>query len=309
MLNLLKNICGKSQINKCEELVEEYLRLKKIKNPILPKEIIEYYSLFTKSKYSLVTALIYNPLEKINKNDLKKIKEIFEEPVYKNVLLLDSLHKQKNINTDNVDILALFLIGYKFILENNKKISQKEAKYALKILESTDIFKLREELEDQFFSIIEPEIFQKYEDILYINNSAYKKYENKVGKILQKTIKNAGIKAKFESRIKTIYSTHQKIINKNIFLSQVLDLIGFRVIVKNISDCYRIMEIILSLVPILNSKIKDYIALPKENGYQSIHLIALFDDHPVEIQIRTNKMHHHAQYGNAAHRFYKNYEK
>lgn len=129
--------------------------------------------------------------------------------------------------------------------------------------------------------------------------------EKKVKKEIGDFLLNKKINTQIESRFKTIYSLHQKITKKNILFSQVLDVIGLRILVETDADCYRTMEGLILKWVIIKNKIKDYIAVPKSNGYQSIHLTIMYEDHPVEIQIRTYKMHWESLYGESAHGAYK----
>ena len=92
---------------------------------------------------------------------------------------------------------------------------------------------------------------------------------------------------------------------KNLILSQILDTIGIRIIVNSIDECYKIMALIFKYSPSMPNKIKDYIAIPKENGYQSIHITTFHEGSPIEIQIRTLEMHRFAEYGRANHLNYK----
>lgn len=111
---------------------------------------------------------------------------------------------------------------------------------------------------------------------------------------------------KVYGRTKQIYSFYQKLLRKNKDLSKVYDFVALRIIVNSVSDCYRLLGLIHQRWTPIPGRIKDYIAHPKPNGYQSLHT-TIFDDHGhiVEIQIRTAEMHEEAEYGVAAHWLYK----
>ncbi len=119
----------------------------------------------------------------------------------------------------------------------------------------------------------------------------------------------AGLKAEVFGREKSLYSIYRKMQEKQLSFSQVLDIYGFRVVVENVPTCYLALGALHSLYKPVPGKFKDYIAIPKANGYQSLHttLIGPYGT-PVEVQIRTREMHHVAQEGVAAHWLYKDTE-
>ncbi|MGE5469011.1 MAG: RelA/SpoT family protein [Ignavibacteria bacterium] len=130
-----------------------------------------------------------------------------------------------------------------------------------------------------------------------------------VGKILdaiKKRLPEAGLHAEVLGREKTLYSIYRKMREKNLSFSQVLDIYGFRVIVKDVPSCYLALGALHSLYKPVPGKFKDYVAIPKANGYQSLHttLIGPYGT-PVEIQIRTAEMNHVAESGVASHWLYK----
>ncbi|MBU6493104.1 MAG: bifunctional (p)ppGpp synthetase/guanosine-3',5'-bis(diphosphate) 3'-pyrophosphohydrolase [Burkholderiales bacterium] len=131
-----------------------------------------------------------------------------------------------------------------------------------------------------------------------------------VGKILdavQKSLKEGGVKAEVYGREKTLYSIYNKMREKQLSFSQVLDVYGFRVVVDANVQCYMALGILHGLYKPVPGKFKDYIAIPKLNGYQSLHttLVGPFGT-PIEFQIRTRRMHQIAEAGVAAHWLYKN---
>jgi GTP diphosphokinase / guanosine-3',5'-bis(diphosphate) 3'-diphosphatase len=130
-----------------------------------------------------------------------------------------------------------------------------------------------------------------------------------VGKVLtsiQKRLPECGIEGEVFGREKHLFSIYRKMREKHLSFSQVLDIYGFRVIVKDVPTCYLALGVLHALYKPVPGKFKDYIAIPKANGYQSLHttLIGPYGT-PVEVQIRTSEMHHVAQSGVASHWLYK----
>ncbi len=124
---------------------------------------------------------------------------------------------------------------------------------------------------------------------------------------IRKSLKNANISFRvLSSREKHHYSIYKKMHDKHLSFSEVMDVYGFRVIVDKSDTCYRVLGVLHSLYKPLMQRFKDYIAIPKANGYQSLHT-TLFGPFgvPIEVQIRTEEMHKMAEYGISAHWFYK----
>jgi GTP diphosphokinase / guanosine-3',5'-bis(diphosphate) 3'-diphosphatase len=130
-----------------------------------------------------------------------------------------------------------------------------------------------------------------------------------VGKIrnaIKHRLKEAGLKAEVNGREKHLYSIYKKMAEKQLTFSEVLDIYGFRVVVKDIPSCYLALGALHSLYKPIPGKFKDYIAIPKANGYQSLHNTLLGPyGLPIEIQIRTSEMHRIAEDGVASHWLYK----
>jgi len=120
---------------------------------------------------------------------------------------------------------------------------------------------------------------------------------------------DSGIEATVSGREKHLYSTYKKMVEKQLSFSEVHDIYGFRVVVKTVPACYLALGALHALYKPIPGKFKDYIAIPKANGYQSLHT-ALIDPYglPVEVQIRTEHMHHVAESGVASHWMYKDEE-
>ena len=133
--------------------------------------------------------------------------------------------------------------------------------------------------------------------------------EEQVGElvsVVQTCLAQAGIEAKVKGRAKNIFSIWRKMQSKGIPLEEVHDVRAIRIIVDDLASCYAALGIIHSRWPHVPSEFDDYIAVPKENGYQSIHTAITFDDdRSLEVQIRTRAMHENAELGVCAHWAYK----
>jgi len=132
---------------------------------------------------------------------------------------------------------------------------------------------------------------------------------NKILEAIGKRLTEAGIEATTAGREKHVYSIYKKMIEKKLSFSEVLDIYGFRVVVKDVASCYLALGVLHGLYKPVPGKFKDYIAIPKVNGYQSLHT-ALVGPYgvPVEVQVRTQQMHRIAETGVASHWLYKDEE-
>ena len=165
---------------------------------------------------------------------------------------------------------------------------------------------LYQEMQELAFSHLHP---LRYRVLAKATKSARGNRRQVVGKILEaitKRLADAGIKSEVSGREKHLYSIYKKMLEKNLSFSQVLDIYGFRVVVEDAPACYLALGALHSLYKPVPGKFKDYIAIPKVNGYQALHttLIGPFGT-PVEIQIRTRDMHRVAEAGVASHWLYK----
>ncbi len=165
---------------------------------------------------------------------------------------------------------------------------------------------LYQELQELSFSHLYP---LRYRVLAKATKSARGNRRQVLAKILEaikQRLPEAGIEAQVTGREKHIYSIYKKMREKNLSFSQVLDIYGFRIVVKDTPSCYLALGALHGLYTPVPGKFKDYIAIPKMNGYQALHttLFGPFGT-PVEIQIRTNDMHHMAEAGVASHWLYK----
>ena len=166
---------------------------------------------------------------------------------------------------------------------------------------------IRSELEDLAFKCIHPLRASMLESAINKSSGGRKKIISKIRKELKRKLKSNGVEnVGVKGREKNIYSIYKKIKSKHKPFSEILDVYGFRILVNSIDDCYRSLGIIHNYFSPIENRFKDYIAIPKSNGYQALHtsLLAL-DAFPIEVQIQTRNMSEIASFGIAAHWQYK----
>ncbi|HHF42942.1 MAG TPA: bifunctional (p)ppGpp synthetase/guanosine-3',5'-bis(diphosphate) 3'-pyrophosphohydrolase, partial [Candidatus Aminicenantes bacterium] len=169
------------------------------------------------------------------------------------------------------------------------------------------IWHLRWQLEDLCFKHLYPTEYQRIDNFFGGRQKESKKYTEKLRQVIQEKLEKNNLSCSVEGRTKHYYSIFQKIQRQPRKLEGVYDVFALRIVVDNIEDCYKALGMTHSLWKPKTSRFKDYIAVPKPNGYQSLHTTVFGPGgKAVEIQIRTQKMHEEAEYGVAAHWFYKN---
>ncbi len=165
---------------------------------------------------------------------------------------------------------------------------------------------MRQELEDLAFKTLQPDHYQAITDRLDEMKSEFADTIKTIKTELSEKLKGDGIDARVSARVKSPWSIFTKIERKQIALEQLSDMIGFRVIVPTIADCYRALGIVHTNWKVVPGRFKDYISVPKHNDYRSIHTtIVGVGRQRAELQIRTEDMHRIAEFGIAAHALYK----
>jgi GTP diphosphokinase / guanosine-3',5'-bis(diphosphate) 3'-diphosphatase len=166
--------------------------------------------------------------------------------------------------------------------------------------------KIRGELEDLGFRYIDPISYQQVHEAVEARRKKGEHFLSGVQHVLSGKLKEAAIKASVESRIKRVYSIHKKLVKQRISVDQVYDLYAMRVITTSVQDCYAVLGIVHNLWRPVPGRIKDFIAMPRPNLYQSLHTSVITEEGTsFEIQIRTEEMHRMAEEGIAAHWKYK----
>lgn len=165
---------------------------------------------------------------------------------------------------------------------------------------------LKWELEDLSFAVLHPKIYQEIENLVTQRTPQRESFVQSVIKDVENDLKAARIRGEVKGRPKQFYSIYQKMVLRGREFDEIYDLVGIRVIVNSVRDCYGILGSIHARWNPIPGRFKDYIATPKFNLYQSLHTTVMGPSgRPVEIQIRTPEMHHRAEFGVAAHWMYK----
>jgi GTP diphosphokinase / guanosine-3',5'-bis(diphosphate) 3'-diphosphatase len=166
--------------------------------------------------------------------------------------------------------------------------------------------KVRGELEDLAFRYVDPFTYDQVHEAVEARRSEGEQFLAGVEALLREKLVENNVKARVEWRIKRLYSINQKILKSKISVDQVYDLLALRVITANVQDCYAAFGLIHSIWRPVPGRIKDFIAMPRPNLYQSLHTTVMGEGgHQFEVQIRTEEMHRIAEEGIAAHWKYK----
>lgn len=191
---------------------------------------------------------------------------------------------------------------------------EKQARIALESIEvhapladRLGMGKLKGEIEDAAFPYAFPKEYKLTEEMIAEKKDLYDKYLEEVKNELEKALIKNEIKVdEISSRLKHKYSLYKKLLRYDMDISKIYDVVALRIVVDSIEECYRVLGLVHSLWKPLVGRIKDYIALPKPNGYKSLHTTVITNSGAIaEIQIRTKEMHAEAAYGIAAHFAYK----
>jgi GTP pyrophosphokinase len=192
--------------------------------------------------------------------------------------------------------------------EKQKRIAKETMEIYVPIAGLLGIARLKWQMEDICFKILYPDEFQALEYKYEVEKKVERnRFFQKVKNIIVPKLKEADIEHSIEIRFKHLYSIHQKMQEKNRKFDEIYDVFALRIIVPTIDDCYKTLGIIHTLWKPKPHRFKDYVAVPKPNGYRSIHTTIIGPENKAtEFQIRTKEMHEESLYGLAAHWYYKN---
>src|ERR1700751_5866319 len=190
--------------------------------------------------------------------------------------------------------------------DRQHKIAEETLEIYAPIAHRLGMGKIRGELEDLGFRFIDPAGYDQGGKPVNARRKQGEVFLAKMQQIITDKLKEAGIQAKVESRIKRLFSIHKKLQKQRISVDQVYDLFAMRVITRPLQDCYAVLGIIHNLWRPVPGRIKDFIAMPRPNFYQSLHTsVITAEGTPFEVQIRTEEMHKMAEEDIAAHWKYK----
>ncbi len=305
-----------------------------ISHPIAVMKIVEDWGM---DEDTIIAAVLHDTVEDTNIT-LEDIKKEFGEQV---AFLVDGVTKLSNARSGMRDIdtylpetkdnllrllvamgsdIRVLIIKLADRLHNLRTLSalppEKQRKIAKESLEvfapladRLNMGRLRVEMADISFSYVDPKRFRELQNLIEEYNKSAATALKKVRKEVAEALGREKIKFTIDGRVKSVYSLHKKLAKHNQNMGEIYDLTALRVIVTDITDCYLTLGVIHSLYTPMTGRIKDYIAVPKQNGYQSIHTTVITKDKRIiEFQIRTREMHEYAERGLAA-SFYYNEQK
>ncbi|MCI1209076.1 MAG: RelA/SpoT family protein [Treponema sp.] len=164
---------------------------------------------------------------------------------------------------------------------------------------------VKSEMEDLSLKYANPAVFQQIKAIVAQKKGERAEYLDKAVQTIYKAAEKAGIEITITSRAKHFYSIYQKMRKRNKGADELFDLLALRIICNTETECYTLVGIVHGQWKPMDGRFKDYIAMPKANGYQSLHTTVICEGKPLEIQIRTRDMHNVAEHGVASHWLYK----
>ena len=277
---------------------------------------------------SVISGLLHSIFE-IEGITQDEIKSRFGETVYKivkdtskitgmkinaaTIQQADSIRKMLFAMIDDVRVILVKLADRLDRMRNLKNIEEK--KQRLVASEVIDIWapladrlgmqSVKNELEDLSLKYSNPNVFQQIKAIVATKKDERAAYLEKAVNAIYKSAEKLGIKVSISSRAKHFYSIYKKMQKRNVPASSLYDLLALRVICETNAECYTLIGIVHGLWKPMDGRFKDYIAMPKANGYQSLHTTVVCEGKPLEIQIRTKEMHNMAEHGVASHWLYK----
>ncbi len=190
--------------------------------------------------------------------------------------------------------------------ERQKKIAQETLDIYVPLASRLGINSVKAELEDLCLRFLKPEIYYRLAEKVAMKKKDREKYINGTVEVVKEKIMAYGVDSEVKGRSKHFYSIYKKMMARGVDFEQIQDILAFRILVGNITECYKSLGVIHSSFKPIPGRFKDYIAIPKVNGYQSLHTTIIGPQaERIEIQIRTNEMDEVAETGVAAHWKYK----
>lgn len=190
--------------------------------------------------------------------------------------------------------------------EAQKSIAQETIDIWAPLANRLGISSIKDELEDLSLKFLNREVFDHIKGIVAAKKGERSEFLGKAEKLIYDTALKAGLRIEVQTRAKHFWSIYQKMKKRNKAAEELFDLLAMRILCDNANECYTILGLVHTIWKPLEGRFKDYIAMPKANGYQSLHTTVMCEEgRPLEIQIRTRDMHQIAENGVASHWLYK----
>ena len=190
--------------------------------------------------------------------------------------------------------------------ERRRRISRETLDIYAPLAHRLGIWQFKAELEDLAFAQLDSVAYHDVETKLRVGGEQRQQLVRDLSEILERELKAVGVRAELSGRSKNVYGIVEKMRRQQKEFDEIYDIMAVRVVVDSVKDCYTALGVVHSLWKPIPGRFKDYVAMPKGNGYQSLHTTVIsHSGEPVEVQIRTLEMHRTAEYGIAAHWHYK----
>ncbi|MBU0536493.1 MAG: bifunctional (p)ppGpp synthetase/guanosine-3',5'-bis(diphosphate) 3'-pyrophosphohydrolase [Nanoarchaeota archaeon] len=244
-----------------------------------------------------ITGVQFNSKEEYKAENLRKVLLATSKDIRVMLIkLADRLHNMKTLKH--------------FREDKQKRIAQETLDIYAPIAHKLGMWKMKGELEDLALKHLDPEAYNNLRDKISSKRQEREERAKQLIKTIKDKLKERGIEAGIEGRAKYFYSIYQKMKKEKKDFNEIYDLIAIRIITNTVPECYAALGILHELYKPMPGRFKDYISVPKANGYQSLHT-SVIGGHGriIEVQIRTMDMHHMADEGIAAHWRYKGEER
>ena len=190
--------------------------------------------------------------------------------------------------------------------EKQKEKARETMEIYAPIADRLGISKIKIELDDLSLKFLQPDVYYDLVEKVALRKDTREAFVQEIVDEVKSHMEDAGIESTVGGRVKHFFSIYKKMVNQNKTLDQIYDLFAVRIMVETVKDCYAALGVIHEMYKPIPGRFKDYIAMPKQNMYQSLHTTLIGSNgQPFEIQIRTYEMHRTAEYGIAAHWKYK----